>query len=637
VLTLDGRRFTVIGVLPETIKKAAGGEIYAPIGLWVKEMMERGAHGDTIVMARLKTEFTQEAASAEMSTIAGRLAREYPGTNTGYGVNVTSLRDSIVGDSKTPLLLLLGGVGFVLLIACANVANLLLVRATTRGKEFAIRSALGAGRSRIARQLLTESMALALAAGTVGLLLGNWGIGWLLTLVPEGILQGTTVGIDRPVLAFTGGISVLTAIIFGLAPALQTSRLNLNEALKEGGRSSSDAPGRHRLRRTLAVAEIALALVLAISSGLMLRSFRILLRVDPGFDPHHVLTMQVNLPNTSYGSADQIAVFSRQALDRIAALPGVTNAALGTSLPLTNDHSRSDISIEGRPLPAPGQFPHPDFHQISAAYPKVLGLPLLRGRLFTDADNASAPEVAIISESLARRYWPDEDPIGKRFSLGKPRPTTKWATIVGVVGDTKQYGLDAQAHMEVYLSYLQHPMYSPVFMARSSTKPEVLTAAMRTAIQGIDPDLPVHDESTMDDVVASSVGTRRIMMQLFAIFAALALVLATVGIYGVISYSVAQRTQEIGIRMALGAQGRSVLGLVIGQGLRLALAGIVIGLAGAAVLTHLLASLLFGVEPIDLTTFSCVAALYVLITVAACYFPARRAMKVDPTIALRCG
>jgi putative ABC transport system permease protein len=634
-MTLDGTRFTVVGVLPASVRQADASDLYIPIGRIVGDLQERGSHGDTIVVARLKPSVSLEAARSEMAAVAAALGKEYPATNTGYSVEVTELSDLLVGDTRTPLLLLLGAVGMVLLIACANVANLLLARAATRERELSIRAALGAPRLRIVRQLLTESLLLGAGAGAAGLLLGEWGVGWLLAWTPQDLLNGATPRMNLRVLAFTAGISLLTALFAGIVPAFHASRRDLNETLKEGGRSPSQGMRPHRLRQGLAVAEIAVALVLSVNSGLLLRSFLLLTKVDPGFNPHDVLTMYVNLPEGRFGRSEQAAAFYGQALEKIGALPGVQAVALGTDLPLTGNHSRSDIAIEGLPVPSPDQLPHPDFHRITPGYLKVLGLPLLRGRNFTEADGPTAPLVALVSESLARRYWPGTDPVGKRFSLGRPRPDAPWATVVGVVGDTKQYGLAARAPVEVYLPFLQSPRNGAVVAVRGAGAGG-LAASVTAAIQAVDPDLPVHDVMTMDQVAAQSVGSRRLTMALLGLFAALALLLAAVGIYGVISTMVEQRTHEIGLRMALGARRGSVLRLVVGEGMRLALAGVALGTMAAAGVSGLLGSLLFGVGARDPLTFLGIAALLVLVAASACYLPARRAATVDPMIALRC-
>jgi len=635
VMTLDGTPTTVVGVLPASLRQANASDLYIPIGRVLEEVQERGSHDDTVVLARLKPSVTVRAARAEMAALAAALAREYPVTNTGYGVEVAPLSDLLVGETRTPLLLLLGAVGMVLLIACANVANLLLARAATREREIAIRAALGAPRHRVFRQLLTESLLLGAVAGAAGLLMGQWSLGWLLAWIPRDLLNGATPAMNLRVLAFTAGLSLLTALFAGIIPAFQASRRDLNETLKEGGRSPSPGVRPHRLRQGLAVAEIAVALVLSVHSALLLRSFFLLTKVDPGFNPRNVLTMYVDLPEGRYGLPGQTAAFYRQILERIAALPGVQAVALGTDLPLTGNHSRSDISIEGLPIPSPDQFPHPDFHRITPGYLKVLGLPLVRGRNFTEADGPGAPEVALISDSLARRYWPGVDPVGKRFSLGRPRAATRWATVVGVVGDTKQYGLDARPPLEVYLPFLQSPRNGAVVALRGEG-PGALAPSVTAAIQAVDPDLPVHDALTMDQVSAASVGSRRLTMTLLGLFAALALILAAVGIYGVISTMVEQRTHEIGLRMALGARRISVLRLVVGEGMRLALLGVALGSMLAVGLTGLLQSLLFGIGARDPLTFLGVAVLLVLVAAAACYLPARRAATVDPMIALRC-
>jgi putative ABC transport system permease protein len=545
------------------------------------------------------------------------------------------IRDQFVGDSGPPILVLFAAVGFVLLIACVNVANLTLARGTARERETAIRSALGASRLRVVRQLLTEGVVLAVMSGALGLFLGAWGLTSLLALIPESTCQGMAVGINSGVLGFTALLSLATVVVFGLAPALQVSKPDLIETLREGGRTASGGVERLQLRSLLVVSEIALALVLLISAGLMIKSFSRLLAVDPGFNPENVLTMQVNLRGSKYDKPDEVAAFCRQALQRIRTLPGVNSAALGTELPLTDSHSRGDITIEGQPLPAIGQFPHPDFHIISPDYFRAMGIPLLQGRPFAESDNGQAPGVVLISESLARRFWPNGAAVSSRLMIGHPAAKKPRQTIVGVVGDTKQYGLSAQTKWEVYLSYLQDPPRDFSFVVRAASNPEGLTAAIKNEIHGVNKDVPVHDEVTMQRVVSDSVGTQRVTMLLLGLFALLAIVLAAVGIYGVVSYSVGQRTHEIGVRMALGAKRRDVLRLVVGKGFTLTLFGVSAGLAGALVLTRFLSSLLFGVRPTDAVVFLGVSLLLAGVALMASYIPARRATKVDPMVALR--
>jgi len=443
------------------------------------------------------------------------------------------------------------------------------------------------------------------------------------------------VRMDLSVFLFAGAMVMLVAFAFGIIPALQATKRDLQETLKEGGRSSTTGSGQHRLRGALAIAETALALVLLVGAGLMMKSLYRLVHVSPGFAPDRILSMRMDLRSAQYSKDPAILNFWQQLIDRVRAIPGVESAAVGTLLPLTDDHNRTDITLEGFPLPTPGEFPHPDYHEISAAYTSALGIPLLRGRTFTDADNETAPQVALINSTMARRFWPNEDATGKRFIWGRPYPDKKWITIVGVVGDTKLYGLDNPARLEVYVPYRQQPVNGMNLVVRSAVDPASLTSAIRAAVASIDKDQPVFDIRTMREVVDNSISTRRLTLVLLGLFSALALVLAAIGIYGVMAYSVALRTQEIGIRMALGAQHHDVLRLVLGQGARIALFGVVIGLAGAAALSRFLSSLLFSVSTNDPITFCGVAALLIAVALFACYIPARRAMRVDPIIALR--
>ncbi len=635
-LTLDGKPYTIVGVLPPQFVMYEGAQVYTPVGLWLDEqMMERGAHDDGSVVARLKPEVTLAQARADLDTVASQLDQQYPVSNRGYRVDIKSIRDQFVGDSGPPILILFAAVGFVLLIACVNVANLLLARGTSRAREIAIRSALGASRTRVVRQLLTEGVVLAVLSGALGLLLGSWGIAGLLAFIPDGALMGAPIVLDHRVLAFTALVAFGTVLITCLVPALQASKPDLNETLKESGRTASGGAQRVQLRSLLAASEIALALVLLISAGLLIKSFSRLLAVDPGFNPESVLTLRTSLRGPQYAKPEQITAFAQRTLQRVRALPGVAYAALGTQLPLTDSHSRSDITIVGQPLPEVGQFPHPDFHVISPDYFSAMGIPLKRGRAFEESDTPQAPGVVLISETLARRFWANGDAVGKSILMGHPSPTNSPVTVVGIVGDTKQYGLGAATRWEVYLTYLQHPTENFRIVVRTAARPEDLAAAVKSEIHALDPDVPISELETMRQVVSDSVGSRRVTMLLLGLFAALAIALAAVGIYGVISYSVGQRTHEFGIRMALGAERSDVLRLVLGKGLRLAALGVGAGLAGAFALTRFLSSLLFGVQPTDPIVFGGVALLLSVIALLASYIPARRATKVEPTVALR--
>jgi putative ABC transport system permease protein len=526
---------------------------------------------------------------------------------------------------------------FVLLIACANVANLFLVRGASRTKEIALRIAFGASRGRIIRQMLTESLILACFGGVVGVGLALGGIRGMARLIPGDMLSGATVNLNGAVLLFVAGVVALAAFIFGLAPALHSTKPDVQSELKEGGRSSGGGVAQNRLRGALAVAEISLALVLLIGAGLMMKSLYRLLEVDPGFRPERVLTMGMDLRAQQYSEDPAVLNFWQQLIDRVSALPGVQSAAVGTVIPLTDSHSRSDVTIEGMALPTPGNFPHPDVHIVSPGYITALGIPLLRGRTFTDQDNEKAPLAGMINAMVARRFFPNEDPIGKRFMFGHPSAANppKWYTVVGVVSDTRLYGLANPARLEVYVPFRQNPRNSMALVVKSGADPASLTSAIRDAVQSIDKDQPVFAVSTMQELVSNSVATRRMTLVLLGLFSGLALVLGAIGIYGVISYSVAQRTHEIGIRMALGAPRADVFRLVVGEGLKLAGAGITIGIAAAFGLARLLSSLLYGISATDFETFLGVAVLLALVALVACYVPARRAMRVDPTVALR--
>ena len=634
-ITLDGRSFTIIGVLPPNIRLLEKTDILAPIGVWAGDMTDRGDRGDMDAVGRLVSGASISQAQAEMDTIAANLRKEYPSTNSGVGISMASLRDELVGDSRPPILVLFGAVVFVLLIACVNVANLFLVRGAARAREIAVRQACGASRQRLVRQMLTESFLLAFLGGGLGILVGALGIEGLRQLISAEMLQGAIIGMDRSVLLFSGAMVVFVAIAFGLVPAWQASQPHVQETLKDGGRSSTASAAQHRLRGLLVMAETALALVLLVGAGLMMKSMYRLLQVDPGFRPERVLTMEINLRTAQYSKPEASRNFWRQVLDKVRDLPGVDAAALGTVLPLSGDHNRADITIEALPTPDPGKFPHPDFHMVSPSYIDALSIPLLRGRNFTDADTDTAPQVALINATMARRFWPNEDATGKRFHWGHPGSKEPWIEIIGVVGDTKLYGLANPSRLELYMP-LQQSRSSDMFLVlRSAIDPASLTPAVRDAVASIDKDQPVFSVNTMKQLVDASVATRHITLVLLGLFSGLALLLAAIGIYGVISYSVQQRTHEIGIRMALGAQRRDVLRLVVGQGVKLAALGIAIGIAAAFGLTRLMASLLFGVGAYDPVAFVTAAIILLLVAIAACYIPARRAIAVDPMVALR--
>jgi putative ABC transport system permease protein len=635
-LTLDGQTFAIVGVLPPNIRFLDQTDLLAPIGVWAGEMMNRGDRGDMAGIGRLAPGASVAQARAEMDTIAANLRKEYP-INAGISVSVTPLRVELAGDARPAILVLFGAVVFVLLIACVNVANLFLARSAARAREIAVRQACGASSQRLVRQMLTESFVLAVFGGGLGIAAGALGIQGLRRLVPTNILQGAVITMDRGVLLFSAAMVVLVAVAFGLAPAWQASQPRVHETLKEGGRSSTSGAQQNRLRSALVIAETALALVLLVGAGLMMKSMYRLLQVNPGFRPERALTMEIDLRTAQYSKPEASLAFWHQVLDRVRVLPGVEAAALGTVVPLTGDHSRADVTIEGMATPEPGKYPHPDYHSVSAGYLDALTIPLLRGRNFAAADTKTAPPVALVNYTMAHRFWPNGDAIGKRLRFGHPewKDDFPWITVVGVVGDTKLYGLSNPSRLELYLPYEQSPTTEMSLVLRSSVNPASLTSAVREAVLAIDKDQPVADVNTMTQLVNNSVATPRITLVLLGLFSALALVLAAIGTYGVIAYSVQQRTHELGIRLALGAQRRDVMRLVLAHGMKLAGIGIAIGVAAAFGLTRLMASLLFGTGASDPIAFSAASIVLLLVAVAACCIPARRAMRLDPMVALR--
>ncbi|HEV2864460.1 MAG TPA: ABC transporter permease [Pyrinomonadaceae bacterium] len=637
-ITLNGNPYTVVGILPPSFREPVPGprstwEMVIPLGF---NFEQAGRRSDYLsVVGRLKRGVTPEQGRAELSAIAGRLAEQYPATNAGWGVMVLSLHERIVGDVERPLWLLMGVVGFLLLIACANVANLMLARSASRRQEIAIRTALGAGRWRIARQLLTESVLIALAGGAVGSLLAMWGTDALVALSPGNIPRLSEVGLDWKVLGFALALSLATGLLFGLAPALLASSPNLSGSLKEGGgRGSTEGSRGKRLRSALVVAEIALALVLLAGAGLMARSFAVLQHVDPGFKGDRVLTADLSLPAAKYKENPQVVNFFGQLAGRVAALPGVEKAAAVSALPLAGGVDMIAFSIEGRPEPPAEQVWDAEYRVVTPGYFETLSIPLIRGETITERHTADQPAVTVINETMARKFWPNEDPIGKRINLGNPE-TSPWRTVIGVVRDTKHEGLDKEAYAQMYAPFAQFPRRSMTVVARTAGDPLGLVAGVRREVAAIDKDQPLSNALTMERVLADSVARQRFQMTLTLIFAGVGLLLAAVGIYGVVSYTVAQRTHEFGVRIALGAQGRDVLGLVVRHGIVLAAAGVGVGLLGSLLLARLLSSLLYGVSTSDPLTFAGVSLLLTGVALLACYVPARRATRVDPLTALR--
>jgi putative ABC transport system permease protein len=629
-ITLNATSYTVIGIMPPDFGLPdRETDMWTPVAFSAQQAQQHGAHYISVI-GRLKPGVTVDQAQMEMSGIAGRLAEQYPDSNTGWDVKISPMQEYDVRDMKSALLVLLGAVALVLLIACANVTNLLLARATARQKEVAIRTALGASRWRIARQLLTESVLLSIVGGGVGLLLAVWGMGSLLALAPQDLPRVKDVALDSRALGFTLLVTLLTGVIFGLAPALQASKPNLNETLKEGGRGSTG--GHHRVRSSLVISEVALALVLLVCAGLMIRSFLRLQQVSPGFNPSNALAVAVSLPGKKYPEGDQQAAFFTQLVEKVAALPTVQAVGVTQSLPIQSDYVLG-FNIQGRPPDPPGEDVSTNYYAVSPDYFKAMGIPLLRGRLFTELDRKDAPRVAVINETMAKKFFPDEDPIGKHINV--TNGPERFREIVGIVSDVKQYGLDQPTTAQTYEPYLQTPFSGMTLIVRTEGNPTNLSAAIRDQVLAVDKDQPVSRIRPLDQIVSDSVSKQRFSMTLLGVFAVLALILAAVGLYGVMSYAVTQRTHEIGIRMALGASAGDVLRLVVGQGMMLALIGIGIGLIASFGLTRVMASLLFGVSATDPMTFIAISVVLAGVTLVACAVPARRALKVDPMIALR--
>jgi putative ABC transport system permease protein len=631
-IILNNRSRTVVGVMPPDFRFPDTADLWVPLALDTKQYT-RTDHGLSAI-ARLKPGVAIEQAQSDITAVARHIEEANPITNEGMGVNLFSLREGLAGDYRMGLLLLLGVVGLVLLIACANVANLLLARASSRQREIAVRAALGASRWRVFRQLLTESLLLGVMGGALGGALAWWGRDLLLAAIPIEFPFWMRFELDGRVIAFTVGVSLLTGFVFGTLPALQASNVELHETLKEGGRAGIGGR-RHRLRSLLVITEIALSLILLIGAGLMMRSFLRLQHVNAGFNPDNVLTLRLGLPSAKYNSAERRAGFFKQLIEGASALPGVLSAGAISGLPLNQSNWGRSLTVEGYPVLSVGQAPMINHCVITPNYFRTMGIPLLAGRDFNESDTRDSQKVTIIDERLAREYWPNENPLGKRIRFGPPEDNEPWHTIVGVVGEVKHQSLDVTRRKSVYLPHAEVSVGGLTVVVRATAKPESLTAAIRNQVKQMDPELPVTNIRTMSEVVSRSVWQPRFYSILFGVFAALALVLASVGIYGVMAYSVAQRTHEIGIRVALGAQKRDVLRLIIGQGMKLASIGVGVGVGGALALTRLMETLLFNISTTDPATFVTLALLLTLVTLLACYLPARRAMKVDPMVALR--
>ncbi|HKO96755.1 MAG TPA: ABC transporter permease [Pyrinomonadaceae bacterium] len=631
-LILNGESYAVIGVVTESFKQPLDPDVE----LWMPMNNYPGNTGKRedrflAVIGHLKPGITIQETQAEATTISSQLAQAYPKENAGRGARVESYRELIVGDVRPMLWLLFAAVGVILLIACANLANLLLARGLARSREIAVRAALGASRWQLIRQLLTETTLIGLIGGVGGLLLAHWGLQALLNL-PQNFISAEEVTIDTRVLLFGLAVSVLTGWLFGLVPALKLARPDLQSFLKEGGRGSGEGARWNRVRGGFVVAQVALSLLLLVSAGLLIRSFDKLLRVDVGFKPEQLLTLEYRLPRTKYKETPAQWNFHRQVMDRVQEVPGVQAVALVRGLPFSGNGGSTQIILPDRDAPPQGQEPEVMFNTATPNYFETIGIPFIKGRLFGSEDRPDTPGVVIINQTMAQRFWPNQDPIGKQVKLVEDGTV---GTVIGIVGDAKHYWLEEKQRPQMYGAYTQQPGFFATVVIRTTVEPMSLSEQVRQAIWKVDADQPMWKIRTQEFLVQRSVADRKFLLALMGIFAALALVLTIIGLYGVISYLVNQRTQEIGIRMALGAQMGHIMRMVLKQGMLLALTGIALGLAAAWMLTRLMATLLFKVSATDPLTFGGIAGLLIVVALLACYVPARRATKVDPLVALR--
>jgi predicted permease len=631
-ITLDNETFTIIGVLPPSLKALGLGrfDFWTPVSVDPDQYLERHVRNRR-VYARLNPGVSIEAAQAEMDVIEQQLAEQYPKDNAGYSVSIASLEDAQVKDVRPALLVFLGAVGLVLLIACANVANLLLARTATRRKEFAIRAALGASRGSLIRQLLTEAVVLALAGGVTGVLLAFWIVDLFVAISPSNIPRLDQVKLDAGVVVYALSLSLLTGVVFGLAPAIGSSRVNLVEHLKEGQRGSGTGL-RSRLRGLLVISQVALALVLLVGAGLLGQSFVRLITLRPGFNPQNLLTVQLFLPSDGYKDGNALSAFYQQATEEFRSIPGVESVGATSAGPQFGGYEPVDVLAGGQIAPASGEYPHARYYNVGPDYFHTMQIPLLAGREFTNRDTSGAPAVAIINQMMARQFFPGEDPLGKKVRLVRQKQVLE---IVGVVGDVRRFEVGDVVEPEISWPYMQRPRGATYFVFRTDADPASTVAAVRSRVSALDKDVLVTNVSTLDQMVGAALKAPRFNTALIGVFAGLALLLASIGLYAVISYSVAQRTHEIGVRMAVGAGQSDIFKLIVGQGMVLALIGVAIGLAASFALMRVILSLLFEVSPTDPLTFAAIALLLSFVSLVACYVPARRAMRVDPMVALR--
>ena len=636
-LVLDGKSYVIAGVMPPEFQFPLDSQ---PMDLWMtmavegEYQAERGSHYLSAI-ARLKPGVSLVAANAETASISEGLAKQYPDTNAHMGMALLPEKEELVGNVRPALLMVLGAVGFLLLIACANAANLLLARAAGRQREMAIRASLGAGKSRILRQLLTESVLLSLVGGLLGLLLAVWGTAALVSLPSLGIPRIASAGVDLRALAFTLAVSVITGILFGLAPALHASRFNLFGSLKEGGRTATTGTARSRMRSLLVISQVSLAVVLLIGASLLIESMFHLLHESPGFEPRGVLAFNLDLPDSRYGKPAQSADFFKTLLEKLRAVPGVKSASAVMPLPLSDNSLRTSFEIEGRPM-AKSDLPRTFIRAVGLDYFGTMQIPLIAGREFNERDDRHAPHVIIINQTLARKFFPGENPVGKHMKVGmNADKSDATCEVVGLVGDVKHRNLWLPPDPESYVPYEQNPIGAMSIIVKSGADPMTLLPAIRTQVLAMDAELPIYKAQRMEEYVAASVAQRRFTSLLCAIFAGAGLVLAVVGLFGVISYSVAQRTHEIGVRMAIGAAKVDILRLILQEGMAITLLGVGVGLVGAIGLSSVVKSQLFGVQATDPLTFLGVAAGLGFVALLACFLPARRAAGVDPMVALR--